>query len=477
MKNVPNANSSISWWGIGLSILAANIGYYNIHTGASMGYTKGLAFGSFEWTAILVMIGVLLFVFPILMSTGVKTTPEYLGLRFNSFTRKTVAIVMVFLNVFVVMVPILYFASIDLTKWYGLSHNFWLVIFVVLITAMLISNNMLLLMRINIIMIVLMFVTGIIIMFYCFYIVGGIDEFARLGAPRINAFLPAEDDMLPWHSVVFGGLWIAHAYFWGFNPYIQQFILSAETLTKAQFGFLLAATLKLIVPFIVIVPGITLYIMKGDHFFEDTQLAFSYFITDILPSKFSGVVLIVFLSTMLSTFSSVSYSAINIILNDIIPKSNVTEKEKTSSYRIIFVLLMIVSLIGAYFFEPIGKQGLHQYNQIIMNSITPTIIVIFGLGLFFKRTTSIAANTALIIALPLFILLSYLFPQMDRLNLGGLIFLTQGFIMILLSYMLPDKNQKKVFMAKEIRFERHLLVITWSIILVTLMMSIYVILY
>lgn len=332
-------------------------------------------------------------------------------------------------------------------------------------------------MRINIIIILMVFVTGILVMFYCFYLVGGIDEFARLGAPRISAFLPSDDDMLPWHSVVFGGLWIAHAYYWGFNPFIQQFTLSTETLNKAQFGFLLTATLKLIVPFIVIIPGITLYIIKGDHFFDDTQLAFSYFITNVLPNKFSGVVLIVFLSTMLSTFSSVSYSAISIIINDILPKANTTDKEKTSSYRIIFIVLMLVTLTAAYFFEPIGKQGLHQYNQVIMNLITPTIVIIFGLGLFFKRTTSIAANTALIIALPLYLLLSYLLPHMDKLNLGGILFLAQGFIMILLSYILPEKKPKIIFMAKEILFERHLLVVIWSIVLVIIMMSIYVILY
>ena len=251
---------SISWWGIGLSILAANFAYDYIHVGASMGYSNGLAMGSYEWTGTLSMIVILLFVFPRILSTGVTTTPEYLGLRFGTFTRKTVAIVMIFIHIVVVMVPVLFSAAETLTKWYGLSYGVWLAICFVVITGVLLSNNLIVLMRMNILLIIIMIITGIVVMFYCFHLVGGISNFAHQGAPRINAFLPSDDSTLPWHSVVFGGLWVAHAFYWSFNPFIQQFILSSRTLSKAQFAFLLTATLKIIIPFIIMVPGITLYI-------------------------------------------------------------------------------------------------------------------------------------------------------------------------------------------------------------------------
>lgn len=467
---------SISWWGIGLSILAANVAYDYIYIGASMGYTKGLALGSYEWTGSLAMIAVLLFVFPRIMSTGVRTTPEYLGLRFGSFTRIAVAIVMIFLHVFAVMVPVLYSAAVSLFKWYGLSYSTWLAICFVVITAILLSQNLILLMRINIVLVVIMLLAGIGIVLYCFYRVGGIAHFTTLGAPRINAFLPSNDDMLPWHSVVFGGLWIAHAYYWSFNPFVQQFVLSSKTLSKAQFAFLLTATLKMIIPFIIMIPGITLFILKGDHYLENSELAFSVFVTEILPPEASGIILVIFLSTMLSVFSSVGFSGINIVLNDIIPASYKNVGNEKSSYRIILMLFMLVSFMGAYFFEPLGKTGLLHYNQVIMNAVTPTIVGIFGLGLFVKRITTLSANTALLTSIPLFLLMHYAFPTLDMMNTGGIVFLMESCMMIAMSYAFPQKVRLKVFMAKEIRFERHLLVITWSILLVTLVMAIYVIL-
>ncbi len=473
---IASSNSVVSWWGIGLSILAANIAYDYIHVGASMGYSKGLALGSYEWTGVVAMIFVLLFVFPIMMSTGVKTTPEYLGLRFGSFTRVSVAIVMVFLHIGAVMIPVLYSASVTLSKWYGLSYSVWLFLFFILITTILMSKNIVLLMRINAVLVLAMFLAGIVVVVYCFYIVGGLDEFARQGAPRLNAFLPANDDMLPWHSVVFGGLWIAHAYYWSFNPFVQQFVLSSDTLSKAQFGFLLTATLKLVVPFIIMIPGITLYILKGDHFLGDTELAFSYFVTNILPKEISGIILVMYLSTMLATFSSVGFSGINMVLNDILPSSYKAKHEESTSYRIILILFMIFSFTGAYFFEPLGKTGLLHYNQLVMNAVTPTIVAIFGFGLFSKQTTTLAANTALLLAIPLFLLIRYWFPSMDILNTGGIVFIIQCIVMLSLSYAKPEKVKKEIFMAKAIRFERHLLVITWSIILITFVLSIYVIL-
>ena len=476
MKNVFSANSTVSWWSIGLSILAANVAYDYIHVGASMGYSKGLALGSYEWTGSLAMIFVLLFVFPIMLSTGVKTTPEYLGLRFGKFTRVSVAIVMVFLHIFVVMVPVLYSAAVSLTKWYGLSYSIWLSICIVLITAILLFNNFILVMRINAVLVLLMIITGLILVIYCFYAVGGVSNFIHAGAPRINAFLPIDDEMLPWTSVVFGGLWIAHAYYWSFNPYIQQFVLSSETLSKAQFGFLLTATIKILVPFIIMVPGITIFILKGASYLPNTELAFSTFLTEIIPIKARAFILVIYLSTMLSAFSSVGYSGINIVLNDILPSSfNKTEKIDRS-YRIILLLFMLCSFMAAFFFEPLGKTGLLHYNQVIMNAVTPTIVAIFGFGLFYKRTTTLAVNCTLFTAIPFFLFIRYFYPSLDFLNTGGIVFIVQCLMIMVLTYFLPDKTIKKVFMQKEIRFERHLLVMTWSVFLVTLILSIYVIL-
>jgi solute:Na+ symporter, SSS family len=476
MKNIFSANSSISWWSIGLSILAANIAYDYIHVGASMGYSKGLALGSYEWTGSLAMIFVLLFVFPILLSTGVKTTPEYLGLRFGKFTRVLVAVVMVFLHIFVVMVPVLYSAAVSLTKWYGLSYDVWLIISIVFITLILLLNDFLLLIRINALLVLVMIITGLILVVYCFNSVGGVSNFIHAGAPRINAFLPITDDMLPWTSVVFGGLWVAHAYYWSINPFIQQFVLSSDTLSKAQFGFLLAATLKVVIPFIIMIPGITIFIVKGANYLPDTEFAFSTYITEIIPSHASGFILIIYLSTMIATFSSVGYSGINIVLNDILPASLNSNENAKSSYRIILLLFMLSSFIGALFFEPLGKAGLLHYNQVIMNAVTPSIVAIFGLGMFYKRTTSLAVNIALLNAIPFFFTIRALYPHLDFLNTGGIVFIMQCIAIVILSYFIPEKTSKKVFMEKEIRFERHLLVMTWSVFLVTLILSIYVIL-
>ena len=110
-----------------------------------------------------------------------------------------------------------------------------------------------------------------------------------------------------------------------------------------------------------------------------------------------------------------------------------------------------------------------------MNSATPTLVAVFGLGMFMKRITSVAANTALVTSLPSYLLFIYLFPKMDLLNVGGLVFLTSSIIMIAVSAIMPDKENKVIPDLRNMAFERNISVVTWSIFLFTIVTAIYVI--
>src|SRR6478735_3186729 len=194
-------STSTSWWSLGLFILAANIGLDYFIGGAGLAYSKGIAIGSYEWTGIIFMIVALLFVFPKIMSPGIKTTPEYLGYRYGNSTRIIVALLMLFLHISAALVPVFYSAAIYLQSLYGQPFLLWLGCIGGLVFLGLIGGRFDFLIRWNAILVLVLFATTIIVMAFCIIKVGGFAPLINNSGGRFESTLPYTDDMLPWQTV------------------------------------------------------------------------------------------------------------------------------------------------------------------------------------------------------------------------------------------------------------------------------------
>ncbi|HDY88442.1 MAG TPA: solute:sodium symporter family transporter, partial [bacterium] len=250
------AGRSLHWPLIGLSLIAANISteHFVGMSGQGAGIS-GMAIASYEWMAAITLVFVALFFLPKFLKSGIYTIPEYLEYRYNATARAIMAFYLVLIYVFVTISAVVYSGGLILfkifdmkmiyavwliggiaalyTTWGGLKAVAWADLF--LGSALIIA--------------------GAITMVLGFNAVGGVGNFFEYNADKLHMILPKDHAVIPWTALVIG-LWIPNFYYWGLNQFITQRTLAAKSLKEGQFGIIFAACLKLIIPFIIIFPGI-----------------------------------------------------------------------------------------------------------------------------------------------------------------------------------------------------------------------------
>lgn len=400
------ASKSLPWWAIGASLIAANISAEQIVGMSGSGYAIGLAIASYEWMAALTLLIVGKFFLPIFLKNQIYTMPQFLEQRFGPTIRTVMAIFWLLLYVFVNLTSIIWLGSIAVTQVAGINQDLALVLLGSFALLYQIRGGLKAVALTDIVQVTLLVLGGLVIAFLTLSKIGGVGgvtggfgELVRRVPDHFHMILSRDNPHfkdLPGISVLVGGMWIANLSYWGFNQYIIQRALAAKSLAEAQKGVVFAGFLKLLMPVIIVLPGIAALVLapnlaKPDQAYP-TMMA-------LLPTGLLGLVFAALIAAIIASTASKINSIATIFTLDIYAKfASVKARGEAATDtagheqqlvlvgRITAVVAIILAMATA---RPLlgSLDQAFQYIQEFSGFVTPGITIIFLLGLFWPRAT------------------------------------------------------------------------------------------
>jgi len=430
------AEGSLTWWAIGASLIASNISAEQFIGMSGSGFKIGLGIATYEWMAAATLMIVAIFFMPIYLKNKIYTMPQFLTQRYNGTVSTIMAIFWLLLYVVVNLTSILYLGALAISTVSGI--NFWvcmggLAIFSIVITL----GGMKVIGYTDVIQVFFLILGGLATTYLAVELVS--EHYHTSGVMSgLGLLLNKADDHfhmiirqdnpnyldLPGLTVLLGGMWIVNLNYWGCNQYITQRALGAN-LPTARNGILFAAFLKLLMPVIVVLPGIAAYVLYKEGMFQAEMSVGNELNPDraypvllnLLPTGLKGLSFAALTAAIVASLAGKANSISTIFTLDIYKKffkPNATEQQLVSTGRLVVVVAMIIAIIISPFLG-IDKKGGFQYIQEYTGFVSPGIFAIFILGFFWKRTTASAALTAAILTFPLSIVLKAL-PQWTDLS-------------------------------------------------------------
>ena len=405
------AGRSLTWWMIGISLIASNISTEHFIGMAGQGYMKdiGLAIASYEWIAALSLIIVAVFLLPRFLRAGIYTIPEFLEYRYNHWPRVIMGAGLLIMYAFVTLATVLYAGGLAIESIFGMNiyAAIWMLgIFTGLYTMF---GGLKAVVWTDVIQGATLLIGGVVVTVLAFDKIGGIDEFVRLSDGRLHTVLPADHPELPWTAVFIGGMWLPNIFYWGLNQFITQRTLGAKSLAEGQKGILLGATIKLFIPFIVVFPGIIAFELYGDQI-TNADSAYPYLVKQLLPVGLVGIIMAALLGATMSTLDSMLNSGATIFTIDFYKRffhKEATQKHFIRVGRVCTIVMVVIACSSTVMVENFG-EGLYKFIQIWWGCIQPGIVAAFFMGLIWKKVPPAAAITGMLLNIPLYIiLLSY----------------------------------------------------------------------
>jgi SSS family solute:Na+ symporter len=503
------AGKSLPWWAIGASLIAANISAEQFIGMSGSGFAIGLAIASYEFMAALTLLIVGKYFLPIFIKTGIYTIPEFLEKRYNSNVKSVLAVFWIFLFIFVNLTTVLYLGGTALdtimgngdgslvlnsiiglglfaaaySLWGGLSSVAWT----------------------DVIQVVLLVIGGLITTIITLDhltptggVLNGLSYIYEKAPEKFNMILNSTDkgySDLPGIAVLAGGMWIANIYYWGFNQYIIQRTLAAKSLKESQKGIAFAAALKMIIPLIVVVPGIIAYVMftenpevtKAFTSSDGTILndkAYPWLISSFIPSGLKGVILAALSAAIVSSLASMINSTSTIFTLDIyksLLNKTASEKRLVTVGRISGLIALIIAILIAPVLGSIDQA--FQFIQEWTGVVSPGILAIFMLGLFWQKTSAKAAIIGALSSIPIALFFKVgpkgwsdlsIFPDLPFMHQMGLTFLITSLLMIVISFINNggNKDEKGIPLSKNL-FQTSPSFNIASVIIILLLITIY----
>lgn len=408
------ASRSLPWWAIGSSLIAANISAEQIVGMSGSGYAIGLAIASYEWMAAITLLIVGKYFLPIFLTNEIYTMPQFLQQRFGPTIRTVMAVFWLILYIFVNLTSILWLGSIAVTQVAGIDQDIALIGLGTFSLLYQLRGGLKAVALTDIVQVTLLVFGGLVVSYLTLDKIGG-DAGLVGGFSRLTTELPGKFDLilspdnpyykdLPGLSVLIGGMWIANLSYWGFNQYIIQRALAAKSLAEAQKGVVFAAFLKLLMPVIIVLPGIAAVLLAPD--LQRPDQAYPTMMT-LLPTGLLGLVFAALVAAIIASTASKINSIATIFTLDIYAKMKGVqrrandieggvgavarhERELIMVGRIAAVVSIIAAMLTA---RPLlgDLDQAFQYIQEFSGFITPGITVIFLLGLFWPRATEAGA--------------------------------------------------------------------------------------
>lgn len=422
------AGKALPWWAIGASLIAANISAEQIIGQSGQGFAVGLAIAAYEWQAAIVLLIVAKFFLPIFLKRGIFTMPQFLDQRYGGAIKSLMSVYWIVLYTAVNLTTVLWLGGLAVTSMTGLAVLPAMAALAGFAALYSLYGGLKAVALTDIIQVVILIIGGAAITWIALDLVGGEDGalagFARLGEELPGHFKmilardhPAYGD-LPGVWTLLGGLWVLHFSYWGFNQYIIQRALAAESLPEAQKGLAFAAALKLFIPVIVVAPGIAAVILAQEGQLDAGALAARSDQTygelmKLAPAGLRGLVFAALIAAVVSSLASMMNSISTIFTMDVYRalRPRMTQRHYVGVGRITAFLAMAIALILARPFIG-GFESGFQTVQEYTGFIAPGVVAVFLLGFFWRRTTSYAAFFMLIGSVAINVALKFGAPDM-----------------------------------------------------------------
>ncbi|MEE4203210.1 MAG: sodium/solute symporter [Halieaceae bacterium] len=426
------AGKTLPWWAIGASLIAANISAEQIIGMSGSGYAIGLAIASYEWMAAITLILVGKFLLPVFLKTGIYTMPQFLEQRYDHRVRTIMAVFWLGVYVFVNLTSILWLGALAINTVAGVDLLWGLLSLGVFAVGYSLYGGLKAVALTDIVQVVLLVAGGLVIVWMMLdRVAGGAGPLA--GFLTLTETVPQKFDMilsethphymsLPGVSVLVGGMWVMNLSYWGFNQYIIQRALGAESLSAAQQGIAFAAFLKLLMPVIVVLPGIAMFALDANLAAADQAYPSAM---NLLPVGVKGLVFAALLAAIVSSLASMCNSISTIFTVDVLPVLIGAERTKGHGVAIGRTAAIVAMLIAMVTAQPLlgNFDQAFQYIQEFTGFFTPGIVVIFLLGIFWPGTTATAALLAALSSALLSIAFKLALPELPFIDRVGVVFL------------------------------------------------------
>jgi SSS family solute:Na+ symporter len=454
------AGNSLPWWAIGASLIAANISAEQIIGMSGSGYAIGLGIASYEWMAALTLMLVGKYCLPIFLKKQIYTMPQFLQQRFDNRVRTTLAIFWLAVYVFVNLTAVLWLGALAVNALTGIDL-FWSMALLALFSVSYSLYGGLKAVAFTDILQVVLLVFGGLFMSYLALDMIGAGAGVLAGFDTLLAKAPEKFDMilspdnphyvsLPGISVLVGGMWVMNLSYWGFNQYIIQRALAASSLREAQKGIAFAAFLKLLMPVIVVLPGIAAVLILPDLAKPDQ--AYPQMMA-LMPSGLKGLIFAALVAAILSSLASMTNSVATIFTMDLY--AQVKPAESQQHYVLVGRAVSLLSLLIALFTaKPLlgDFDQAFQYIQEFTGFFTPGIVVLFFMGMFWKKTTADAALLAAVGSAVFSFLFYQFWPALPFMDRVGLVFLLCLGLAIVVSMLQGNKVQAGAVELNDISF-------------------------
>ncbi len=475
------AGNTLTWWAVGASLIAANISAEQFIGMSGTGYADGIAIAAYEVMAAITLVIIGKFLLPVMIDRKIFTIPQFLRERYNDGVGLAFSILWLFLYVFVNLTSVAWLGALAIEQILGLQG------LEVSIFGLVISVRMLIIIGLFVIAGVYSIYGGLAsvawtdVMQVTFLVGGGLitayvalSEMGKvLGSDALGAFGTMFTDLttgdhandthfhliiqeshnqsafnnVPGIAAVVGGVWLTNLGYWGFNQYIIQKGLAAKSIDEAKKGLVFAGFLKILIPFIVVIPGVcAYYIMQNPETFASMNLqgmiersddAYPWLIRNFTPTGIKGLSFAALAAAIISSLASMFNSTSTLFTMDIYKKYiNPGAKDKTlvNVGRLVALCSLIIAAIAV---KPLlgGLDQAFQYIQEYSGFIYPGIITVFGLGLLWKRASSKAAVWTAILTIPMGVLFKLVLPDLAFQFRAGYIFIILVCFFILVSYL------------------------------------------
>ena len=496
------AGNTLTWWAVGASLIAANISAEQFIGMSGTSYADGIATAAYELMAAVTLVVIGKFLLPIMLKRNIFTIPQFLRERYNDGVGLAFSILWLFLYVFVNLTSVAWLGALAIEQILGLQGA------VLMIGSWSISMRMVIVVALfliagiysiygglasvawtDVLQVTFLVGGGLITAWFALKAVGG-DSGVLGGLNNIFTDLttgehlndshlhlviqkshnPAGFANVPGIAAVVGGVWLTNLGYWGFNQYIIQKGLAAKSVAEAQKGLVFAGFLKILIPFIVCLPGIcAYYISLHPEAFSHLQGsinvsddAYPWLVRNFTPVGVKGLTFAALSAAIISSLASMLNSTSTLFTMDIYKKyihPGATDKKLVNVGRITSLCALVIALIAV---KPLlgSLDQAFQYIQEYSGFIYPGIIVVFGLGLLWKRSSARAAVWSAIIVIPLGVLF--------KIFLGDVPFqLRAGYIFIILFcfHVIMSLIDTKVVPAEQLTVKDKKTMVKWARIL------------
>jgi SSS family solute:Na+ symporter len=466
------ANRSLTWWAIGASLIAANISAEHFIAMSGSGYRIGLGIAAYEWIAAVTLIIVGKYFIPVFLEKKIYTMPQFLKDRYNQGVSTAFAVFWLLVYVFVNLTSVSWLGALALREIMGIPL-WWGVIGLAFFSGLYsIYGGLKAVAWTDVVQVIFLIGGGLVTTFLALDAVSGgegilkgfvvifekaTDHFQMIipdgyMVPDGTGGMKSAFEDLPGLAVIFGAMWLTNLGYWGFNQYIIQKGLAAKDLSHAKRGLVFGGYLKILIPLLVLIPGITAFVLFNDPEFADTihatgkitkaDEAYPWLLKNFVPEGIRGLAFAALVAAIVSSLSSMINSTATIFTMDIYKvhfKPDATERQLVFVGRLVSFIALLIAVIMA---KPLlgGLDQAFQYIQEYTGFIYPGVVVVFCMGLFWRQATSRAALWTAIITIPAGIIIKAMYPEMPFILRMGYVFIV--LVLIATAISLLDSKGK-----------------------------------